>query len=174
MRPAAFSLIMLSLIFLAISASAYGREPVASVTVRPDFLNAVQYGAVTGSIMITTDRPGDFSVSISGVPAGWLDYEKEVSVDSARTVSYFIRPLEAGSYTLHIRVAGSGGTREMVQSLWVERRQPGESVPSDGIGAFSGTGFMTLNYDTSLLSATAVVILSIITAAAAYFYFRDG
>jgi PKD repeat protein len=146
------------------------------VSVMPGFLNTASCKPVTGYIKIQTAGTENFEISMGGVPAEWLDYDKNVAVSGEKIVHYIANPQQEGRYEIVIHVKSSKENFEFVVPLWVGRQfayasEPGEVTGPEGTGGL--TGFFTLgSQDAGLLISTGVIILVVITAVLGYMFFK--
>ncbi|MFH0956312.1 MAG: hypothetical protein V1813_00455 [Candidatus Aenigmatarchaeota archaeon] len=155
--------------FAALFALALAAAPALSDTqayVRPEYLDAVLFGPVSGNIYVETDSPGTYRVSITGVPEDWLSYQKTVHVEKDAVVAYTVNPKATGKYTLFITVKGPGGTFDFENRLWVGPADSSESgdyagqTPEEVTSSGGLTGMFTLSPQDATIAIYAVTILA--------------
>ncbi|MBN2330207.1 MAG: hypothetical protein JXC85_00150 [Candidatus Aenigmarchaeota archaeon] len=154
-------------------------EALPSVIVKPRFLNTYHGSPVVGELLIITDEPSTYSISITGVPADWLGYSSSVHVDSQESVLYMINPRDSGDYWLSIEVSGSGRVIELEQRLWVGRSQAkpmsdGGAAAGDGNGGGLTGMFAYSGQDVALLISAGVFIAAIITVFLGFRFFKEN
>lgn len=178
MRGASIMIIALGLLLLAFSmflpnSAAYVArgepEELPSVILKPRFLNTYHGSPIIGELLIITDEPATYHISIKGVPEDWLGYTSSVFVGSQESVLYIVNPQGSGNYVLSIEVRGSGSVFELEQRLWVGRSQAnpmangGDAAESEGgTGGLTGM-FSYTNQDLAVLISAAIVIAAILT-----------
>ena len=183
MRGASIMIIALGLLLLAFSlflphSAAYVArgepEGLPSVILKPRFLNTYHGSPVMGELLISTDDPATYHISIKGVPEDWLGYTSSVFVGSEESVLYIINPQSSGNYVLSIEVRGSGSVFEFEQRLWVGRSQAnpmangGDAAESEGgMGGLTGM-FSYSDQDLAVLISAGVVIAAILTVFLGY------
>jgi hypothetical protein len=160
MENGAFAGIVLLFVFITAGLAAAADT---SVTVRPGYLNAAKFRPVTGKIYIDSAVPGEYGISITGVPAEWIDYPRSVHVEEKKTVTYIVSPKSTGKYTLSMVVEGPEETFDFETRLWVGppgALQAGPYEASDEDASLEGaaTGMFVLSEQDSALALYATVM----------------
>jgi hypothetical protein len=142
--------------------------------IMPEYLDAVLYSPVSGTLYLDAVSPGTYHVDITGVPQDWLSYQKTVRVDGSGTgtMTYVVNPKAAGKYTLLMTVNGPGGTFDFESRLWVVHAGTADEAGSGaaaGTDAGSGagasgdlTGMFTMTKQDAAMGIYAVTILTVI------------
>ena len=158
-NSAFIAFVMLFILLLAFSASASA----LSVSLRPGYLNAARFESVMAVAHIEGASPGKYTVSVTGVPGDWLDYQKTVEVDSEKDVS--------------VVVSGPGGKADADCRLWVG--YPGSvderAFEEEGENSLSGgaTGMFTFSEQDTLLALYAfIAAVAVIAVLAGHFILR--
>ncbi len=141
-----------------------GPEPAPTeVEIRPASMDVNLYKSKVISINIHSYVKQDFTISVEGVPQGWLNYKQTVNVEGDRTSYVFISPKETGSYTLVVRVVAvtEGLTFTKGVDVFVAQADSHGAQPGDGI-----TGALV-----AIASNIYTIILIIVIAAALLAWF---
>ena len=169
-NSAFIAFVMLFILLLAFSASASA----LSVSLRPGYLNAARFESVMAVAHIEGASPGKYTVSVTGVPGDWLDYQKTVEGDSEKDVS----PKTAGRYEISVFVSGPGGKADADCRLWVG--YPGSvderAFEEEGENSLSGgaTGMFTFSEQDTLLALYAfIAAVAVIAVLAGHFILRE-
>lgn len=167
--------IILLLVFSVVTAEGAA----TSVDTRPGRISTFQYESAAGKIIISAGSPGDYSISIVGVPDSWLEYDDDVYVEDEEVVSYVVSPQKAGSYYLSIIVEGPDDYYfEDEVSLWAgksgapepEAAEEEEDSISGGLAGMAASG----EQNQAVLMALAIIVASVVAVFLAYRTFSHG
>jgi hypothetical protein len=140
--------------------------------IMPEYIDAVLYSPVSGTLYLDGVSPGTYHVDITGVPQDWLSYQKTVRVDKSGAMTYVVNPKATGKYTLIMTVDGPGGTFDFEERLWVVHAgAAGGAGSGDASDANTGsgagesgdlTGMFTMTKQDAAMGIYAVTILTVI------------
>ncbi len=109
------------------------------------------------SVYMQSQALARFNISVTGLPADWLNYPKEVDVKGGTTAFVYVVPKALGNYDFKVTVKTGSRTFEQPVSLYVAPASRQES----GIGAGTGLiGALQGNWLTGLVIVCMLIFLT--------------